>query len=279
MVAVTSCRSDGYYNQKAPGSTSKLPRKAPANLKLFHELAVGVKDAYAANGSTPRQPSEQDEKDLDPTELEGRTVLWEFVGNLDFLLALVDEVAVDSVTRGALKDDSAFKGLRDVIKKGNRVLEEMLVRRERKYTLFFRLVQPEDNQQIERMRAWNEKVEKVVGAVTEDREALMNASDSGSEASSVGSGVSRVSVFNRGRQLLPTAGRVRGRRATPTPRLRKRDTSEGESTADSASDGFSTVTAPSLSNFGSSTMENEEGEGDILPSGDRKSVVLGKECL
>lgn len=85
MVAVTSCRSDGYYNQKAPGSTSKLPRKAPANLKLFHELAVGVKDAYAANGSTPKQPSEHDEKELEPNELEGRTVLWEFVGNLDFV--------------------------------------------------------------------------------------------------------------------------------------------------------------------------------------------------
>ena len=63
------------------------------------------------------------------------------------LLALVDEVAVDSVTRGALKDDSTFKGLRDVIKKGNRVLEEMLVRRERKYTLFFRLVSPRDASQ------------------------------------------------------------------------------------------------------------------------------------
>ena len=44
LVAVTSCRSDGYYSQKAPGSISKLPRKAPTNLKLFHELAVGVKD-------------------------------------------------------------------------------------------------------------------------------------------------------------------------------------------------------------------------------------------
>ena len=175
---------------------------------------------------------------------------------------------MDSVTRGALKDDSAFKGLRDVIKKGNRVLEEMLVRRERKYTLFFRLVQPEDSQQIERMKTWNQKVEKVVGAVTEDRESILNASDSGSEASSVGSGVSgRVGVFNRGRQLLPTAGRVRGRRATPTPRLRRRESNESETTADSAADGFSTVTAPSLSSVGSTSAEIEEGEGDILPSG------------
>jgi hypothetical protein len=82
------------------------------------------------------------------------------------LLALVDEVSVDTVTRGALKDDATFKGVRDVIKKGNRVLEDMLVRRERKYTLFFRLVQESDNEQIGRMRSWNAKVEKAVSAVT-----------------------------------------------------------------------------------------------------------------
>jgi hypothetical protein len=81
LVAVTSCRSDGYYNQKAPGSTSKLPRKAPANLKLFHELAVGVKDAYAAVGATPRKPPE----DVDDDAVNSDRVLWEFVGNLDFV--------------------------------------------------------------------------------------------------------------------------------------------------------------------------------------------------
>lgn len=85
LVAVTSCRSDGYYNQKAPGSTSKLPRKAPTNLKLFHELAVGVKDAYAAVGCTPRNPTEEEKKKLEKDELEARMVLWDFVGNLDFV--------------------------------------------------------------------------------------------------------------------------------------------------------------------------------------------------
>ena len=89
LVAVTSCRSDGYYNQKAPGSISKLPRKAPTNLKLFHELAVGVKDAYAAVGETPEKPNE-DEKDkngeqMSREEQDARTVLWEFIGNLDFV--------------------------------------------------------------------------------------------------------------------------------------------------------------------------------------------------
>lgn len=86
LVAVTSCRSDAYYNQKAPGSTSKLPRKAPSNLKLFHELAVGIKDAYAAVGQTPTRPDEEtDDVKEDAALMEGKTVLWEFVGNLDFV--------------------------------------------------------------------------------------------------------------------------------------------------------------------------------------------------
>ena len=85
LVAVTSCRSDGYYNQKAPGCTSKLPRKAPTNLKLFHELAVGVKDAYAAVGAVPRKPTEEDKAKMEASEYEAHLVLWDFIGNLDFV--------------------------------------------------------------------------------------------------------------------------------------------------------------------------------------------------
>ena len=94
IVTVTSCRSDGYYNQKAPGSTSKLPRKAPTNLKLFHELAVGLKDAYAAVGQTPTKPvqgttneetGEEVPNNMSEKEFHGRTVLWEFIGNIDFV--------------------------------------------------------------------------------------------------------------------------------------------------------------------------------------------------
>jgi tetratricopeptide (TPR) repeat protein len=272
LVAVTSCRSDGYYNQKAPGSTSKLPRKAPTNLKLFHELAVGVKDAYAAVGATPRKLTEEEEARFKDEEKIGRTVLWDFVGNLDFLLALVDEVAVDTITRGALKDDSTFKGLRDVIKKGNRVLEEMLVRRERKYTLFFRLVQSHDRDQIDRMRSWNQKVEKAVGAVTGGRESLgesENDSDTNSISSNSSASVSsRAGVFSRGRQLLPTAGRVRSRRATPTPRLRKHR-SKGDITEDdagAAEDGFSTVSmAPDSAQSPKSSSSGGDGGGGMLP--------------
>ena len=85
LVAVTSCRSDGYYSQKAPGSISKLPRKAPTNLKLFHELAVGVKDAYAAVGATPRNPTEEEKKKLPSHVIDSKLVLWDFIGNLDFV--------------------------------------------------------------------------------------------------------------------------------------------------------------------------------------------------
>jgi hypothetical protein len=85
LVAVTSCKSDGYYNEKAPGSSFKIPRKAPANLKLFHELAVGVKDAYVAVGATPKKPTDSDQAKLSSDEFEARMTLWTFVGNLDFV--------------------------------------------------------------------------------------------------------------------------------------------------------------------------------------------------
>ena len=98
LVAVTSCRSDGYYNQKAPGTISKLPRKAPTNLKLFHELAIGVKDAYAAVGETPQKPNPEanGENGMSQEELDARTVLWEFVGNLDFVSSVAVCVCVCS---------------------------------------------------------------------------------------------------------------------------------------------------------------------------------------
>jgi hypothetical protein len=279
LIAVTSCKSDAYHNQKAPGSTSKLPRKAPSNLKLFHELAVGVKDAYAAAGETPTRPDPEEwSKHMSKKEIAGRTVLWEFLGNLDFvsillcavdktiisvssshfhacfqLLALVDEVAIDTATRGALKDDTTFKSLRDVIKKCNKVLETMLVRRERKYTLFFRLVQANDVTEIERLQAWNSKVEKAIGSVAEgnaegeDTETDDSESDTVSmtSGSTDASSTKKGNVFSRGRQLLPTAGRVRARRATPTPRLRKsRSMQNKNSDANAAEDGYSAVTSP-----------------------------------
>ena len=102
LVAVTSCRSDGYYNQKAPGSISKLPRKAPTNLKLFHELAVGVKDAYAAVGETPEKPNtEETDKNgeqMSREEQDARMVLWEFIGNLDFVSAATCVAQVTSAS-------------------------------------------------------------------------------------------------------------------------------------------------------------------------------------
>lgn len=168
----------------------------------------------------------------------------------------MDEVAVDTATRGALKDDTTFKGLRDVIKKCNKVLEDMLVRRERRYTLFFRLHDPTDIKEVERIKAWNDKVEKAVGAVTESQsETEESGTDTESDASSinpsdasVSSSSGKGSVFSRGRQLLPVAGRVRARRATPTPTLRTRRAAKtkGDESSDSngsaADDGFAVST-------------------------------------
>ena len=63
--------------------------------------------------------------------------------NLNLLLTLVDDMSIGTATRGALKEDTTFRGLimlQDVIKKCNKVLESMLIRRKRKYTPMFRIV-------------------------------------------------------------------------------------------------------------------------------------------
>eukprot|EP00985_Skeletonema_marinoi_P003358 scaffold1436_cov130-Skeletonema_marinoi.AAC.1 len=293
IITVTSCRSDAYHDQRAPGSTVKLPRRAPSALKTFHELAVGVKDAYEAGGCTPRLPvgsndgggddtaegeeeggnegGEQKSSDDTTTPpinqqneeaTEGQRILFDFFGNLDFLLALVEEVAIDTATRGALKEDTTFRGLRDVIKKCNKVLELMLVRRERKYTLMFRIVGPKDVKMLKKISHWNVRVEKALGGVTQDggggdgdsTSLLRNRSMSDDTASDVGSVSSMSStssrssqvlsaVVRRGRELLPTAGKVRARRATPTPRLRLRRSRSSEDSA-AGEDGYSSDTVP-----------------------------------
>ena len=307
IITVTSCRSDAYHDQRAPGSTVKLPRRAPSALKTFHELAVGIKDAYEAGGCTPRKPVMEDTTtDLviggggeddntgegggagggssennnmsslssslsaeEQEELEGQRILYEFMGNLDFLLALVDEVAIDTATRGALKEDTTFRGLRDVIKKCNKVLELMLVRRERKYTLMFRIVGSGDAKMLKKISHWNARVEKALGGVTSQdgsggggdgdstfllrNRAMSDGDDTRSDVgsvSSISSSSSRASdaaraVLRRGRELLPTAGKVRARRATPTPRLRLRRSSSRSSSDETAGeDGYSSDTIP-----------------------------------
>lgn len=154
----------------------------------------------------------------------------------------MDEVAIDSATRGVLKDDSSFKSLRDVIKKCNKVLEGMLVRRERRYTLFFRLVQPTETKEIAKLKSWNVKVEKAIGSVADNQSGhKIDESDSESLQSSDTSVTSSRSggMFSRGRQLLPSAGRVRARRATPTPTLRnRRGAGQSDTSSSAAEDGF-----------------------------------------
>jgi hypothetical protein len=145
----------------------------------------------------------------------------------------------------------------------------MLVRRERKYTLFFRLVQPHDTSDIGRMRAWNEKVEKAVGSVTGGRAAFETGTESEGDTESTTSGSSDASgrsggLISRGRQLLPTAGKVRSRRATPTPKMRRRrGQGEGDSEGDasgSAEDGYSAAVI--------SPLAPKQAQGSVaLPNG------------
>ncbi len=194
----------------------------------------------------------------------------------------MDEVAVDTATRGALKDDTTFKGLRDVIKKCNKVLEEMLLRRERRYTLFFRLPQPMNTRDMERIKAWNEKVERAVGAVTDssnNQDATSNNtknSDSDSDVSSMAGGStassSKGSVISRGisrgRQLLPVAGRVRSRRATPTPRLRKRQASKDSdknASGNAAEDGFAAASPVTQGNLAALQRSFQKSGGGSAP--------------
>jgi hypothetical protein len=205
----------------------------------------------------------------------------------------VDEVAVDTATRGALKDDTTFKGLRDVIKKCNKVLEDLLVRRERRYTLFFRLCEPMDSKEVERIKAWNDKVEKAVGAVTESQsETEESGTDTESDASSIhnpsdasASSSGKGSVFSRGRQMLPVAGRVRARRATPTPTLRRRanqnqnnikggsgnGSHESGSQGSAADDGFA-VSTPAVTQGNLAALQealqtnNNKTKGGMIPN-------------
>lgn len=118
----------------------------------------------------------------------------------------------------------------------------MFVRRERKYALLFRLVSVDDTRYLTKIQQWNASVEKALGGVTQDFgedgssaasswrsskqlvEGGDDVSEAGSDVSSMSSSSARSSVsavLRRGRELLPSAGKVRARRATPTPRTRR----------------------------------------------------------
>ena len=78
--------------------------KAPTNLKLFHELAVGVKDAYAAVGQTPNKPvmetvESTGHPSMSETEFQARNILWEFIGNIDFVSIIKQQYNKQPTTR------------------------------------------------------------------------------------------------------------------------------------------------------------------------------------
>ena len=138
---------------------------------------------------------------------------------------------------------------------------------------------------LKKISHWNSRVEKALGGVTQDDgddsategssklSFRRNVSDDGDESvssmSSAASARSSVStMLKRGRELLPTAGKVRARRATPTPRLRRRR--DGGSGADDAStgssyageDGYSSDTVPmTTDNLAKLQLSLDVGEG------------------
>ena len=138
-----------------------------------------------------------------------------------------------------------------MIKKCNKVLERMLVRRDNKYTLFFRLVQIHDTKELTKMKMWNDKVETAIMALSSDSNEKMDESSDvasvASEAASIDSKSSR-GIMSRGRAMLRTAGRVRTRRATPTPRMRNKS-SYGKSFASMADDGYARSTPVTSTNL------------------------------
>jgi hypothetical protein len=131
-------------------------------------LAGGVPGVIGGDSADEQGGGGGVHSEISDAEREGQRILYDFMGNLDFLLALVDEVAIDTATRGALKEDTTFRGLRDVIKKCNKVLESLLDRRERKYTLMFRIVGPLDSKNLKKISHWNLRVETALGGVTQE---------------------------------------------------------------------------------------------------------------
>lgn len=261
------------YTAKKNGSSGGVPLSiggSSSGVDGVDEENENDNNSNNSNSNNNTTAIQQYQPQLSDAEWHRHGVLFEFMGNLDFLLALVDEVAIDTATRGALKEDTTFRGLRDVIKKCNKVLDMMLVRRERKYTLMFRIVSVDDAKALKKISHWNARVEKALGGVTQDyygddgstaastwRRKVESGGDDGSETGgSVSSSISTSStlsskagaVLRRGREMLPTAGKVRARRATPTPRLRRRrsdNSSDNSVGVDSAGeDGYSSDTVP-----------------------------------
>ena len=136
----------------------------------------------------------------------------------------------------------------------------MLIRRDNKYTLFFRLVQHHDTKDISKMKTWNKRVEAAVIALSNDNSNTGSGNEQyhdhiitdddtmsvSSEMSSSSTSSRSNGLMSRGRELFRSAGRVRTRRATPTPDMRRKHSygssiggrSISSSSLSSADDGY-----------------------------------------
>eukprot|EP00548_Thalassiothrix_antarctica_P014747 CAMPEP_0194179596 /NCGR_PEP_ID=MMETSP0154-20130528/13025_1 /TAXON_ID=1049557 /ORGANISM="Thalassiothrix antarctica, Strain L6-D1" /LENGTH=419 /DNA_ID=CAMNT_0038894999 /DNA_START=400 /DNA_END=1659 /DNA_ORIENTATION=- len=165
LVAVTSCNSDLYHNQNTTEMRSKLQTRFSNELISFYELAVGMKDAYAAF----KQISTDESKKNNVSDSVSRAILSKFMENIDYLLALVEEVAIDTAAGGlrVSEDDVTYKSFKVVIQHCSRILESMLVSREQRYTLIFRLNRCNDKNDITQLKSLNKKIEKVIESIVD----------------------------------------------------------------------------------------------------------------
>ena len=150
-----------------------------------------------------------------------------------------------------------------MIKKCNKVLERMLVRRDNKYTLFFRLVQCHDGKEIGKMKIWNERVEKAVhslspeGANPELGNEGGGGGHGGSDTASIVSSSTEASSGSRG-GLFRNGGGFRRRRATPTPK--RRNQFRQDAPQSSAEDGYARSTPVTSGNLAKLQSSLEDGE-------------------
>ena len=196
----------------------------------------------------------------------------------------MNEVAVDALTRGALKEDATFKSIRDVIKKGCKVMENIfLVKRERKYTLYFRIIVDVEvggnsmEKWLSKLNRWNRNVASAVELAQPNNKNPNPkfTKDNPQPQQAPARSISRPKKTNaksgmiaRGRSLLPSAGKVKSRRATPTPHRRAHHHSISNSNTipstqlqtvnvnvNAAEDGYATVISSSSSSGGDLTQQ------------------------
>eukprot|EP00957_Ditylum_brightwellii_P176176 13414736-Ditylum_brightwellii.AAC.1 len=147
-IQVLSSNSPHYSS-----SSKSLSSRAPLAMRILHELAIGLTDAYLISGILP-QKKNMNGKGLVGWELynvtengeEGWNTILSFLINLDFLIELVDTICsldTPASIRQRMKHHAHFRPLRSVIRAANNVItSRFLVKRIDRHRLLFRVVSP-----------------------------------------------------------------------------------------------------------------------------------------